>query len=132
MEEQDATDPIEGVVSAITDAVTEVVTQAVTDAMTRYVDGRLDWVMREVQDQILDFEHRVGAAMTQMAEVMSQRIVVALEQERAETTVAKNYERWVLTEAARLNVGVPEFAKVLAAVKAAEPVEKPTAGQKDG
>lgn len=105
--------------NAVVVAVTNAVTEAVTAQMQTYVDERLDWVMNEVQSQILDFEQRVSAGLDQIAQGLSTQLVHSVNALHSEGIIAESYKRWVLSEAARLDVGIGDFAKVMAAMKKA-------------
>lgn len=107
-------------IAAIVRVVTEEVTNAVVARVQEYVDGRVDWIMREVQDQILDFEYRVSNAMDQYATTMSQQIVQSVQQLHGEQIIVESYKRWIVGEAVTWGIGVGEFAKVVAAMKAAK------------
>lgn len=104
-------DPIAMIVEAVTDAV--------MGELTRYVDQRVDWVMGEVNRQQMEFEGAVGSAFNQAAEVLRGELVAGLTERERQDQIAQSYRTWVLTEAARMDVGVGEFAKILSAMKAA-------------
>ena len=97
-----------------------IVTDAVMTSTGDVLDDRTDWIMREVQQQILDFEHRVNQALDQIASDLAQRLVIAVQTQERETAIFDSYRRWVLSEAAALDIGVGEFAKIVGAMKAAE------------
>lgn len=104
-------DPIAVIIEAVTDAV--------MGELTRYVDARVDQVMEEVNRQQVEFEAAVGNAFNQTAEMLRQEIVAGLTEKERQDRIAQSYRTWVLTEAARMDVGVGEFAKIISAMKAA-------------
>lgn len=104
-------DPIAIVVEAVTDAV--------MGELTRYVDDRVDQVMEEVNRQQVEFEAAVGNAFNQTAEMLRGELVAGLTERERQDQIAQSYRTWVLTEAARMDVGVGEFAKIISAMKAA-------------
>ena len=69
-------------------AVTQAVTEAVMDAATEYADGAVDRMMAEVQDQILGFEEKVGAALENIVQHLSQQVIVAVQQAYGEQSAA--------------------------------------------
>lgn len=119
---------VDEVMKAAIPVVTDAVTQAVVQQMAQYMDQRVDWVMNEVQQQILAFEEKVGAAFMQVTNDLTAKMVDLIVQDQTQDAMQERYREWVVGQAVTLGVSVPEFAKVLTAMKQTAPAPAPSNG----